>query len=254
MPTSETNEHLDLADIRDMWQVLSEEEQIEAFELLDRDSAQEFFLTLSKKERAVLILQIPEKERLLWMRILPPDDAVDVIQESPEYLRATLLALLDEKTRLEVSALLSYKDDVAGGLMNPRFARIRPDLTIDEAIHYLRLQAKENLEGIYYLFVLDNQDHLLGVVSFHDLFRAPSEKKVNEIMKTDLITVTENQDQESVSRIFSQYKFLALPVVDQENRLKGIITADDILSTVQAEATEDIQKNGRYGSVGSALF
>jgi magnesium transporter len=177
MPTSETNEHLDLADIRDMWQVLSEEEQIEAFELLDRDSAQEFFLTLSKKERAVLILQIPEKERLLWMRILPPDDAVDVIQESPEYLRATLLALLDEKTRLEVSALLSYKDDVAGGLMNPRFARIRPDLTIDEAIHYLRLQAKENLEGIYYLFVLDNQDHLLGVVSFHDLFRAPSEKK-----------------------------------------------------------------------------
>ena len=178
------------------------------------------------------------------MRILPPDDAADIIQAAPDDTRAGLFELLDETTRKEVNALLSYKKDVAGGLMNPRFARVRPELTVDEAIHYLRREAREHLEGIYYVFVLDEEQHLLGVVSFHNLFKATSEKKVREVMKTDVVTVKENEDQEVVSRLFSQYKFLAIPVVDSQRRIKGIITSDDILRAVQAEASEDIQKMG----------
>ena len=241
-PLSESQ--LTLEEIRETWPVLSAEERAEAFELLDRDSAQQFFLTLSAKERSTLIFTIPEGERRIWMRILPPDDAADIIQAAPDDTRAGLFELLDETTRKEVNALLSYKKDVAGGLMNPRFARVRPELTVDEAIHYLRREAREHLEGIYYVFVLDEEQHLLGVVSFHNLFKATSEKKVREVMKTDVVTVKENEDQEVVSRLFSQYKFLAIPVVDSQRRIKGIITSDDILRAVQAEASEDIQKMG----------
>ncbi len=242
IPVSENQ--LTLAEVQEMWPVLSLEEQTEAFELLDRHSAQEFFLTLSRMEKISIILQIPEGEKRLWMRLLPPDDAADLIQEAPEEAHSKLLDLLDDQTRKEVTALLSYKQDEAGGLMNPRFARVRPDLTADEAIRYLHLQARDRLSGVYYVFVLDEQQHLLGVISFQDLFRASPEKKVRDIMKTEIVTVTEDQDRESVGRLFAQYKFLALPVVDSERKIKGIITADDILHAVEAEATEDIQKLG----------
>ncbi|MSR78121.1 MAG: magnesium transporter [Candidatus Omnitrophica bacterium] len=234
---------LSIADIQEMWMVLLPEERAEAFELLGRDAAQEFFLSLSSIERTDIIFHLPEGERKLWMRLLPPDDAADSIQKASEEMRPALLSLLDDKTQTEVKALLSYRQDVAGGLMNPRFARVRPDITADEAIRYLRLQA-QGLGGLYYVLVLDEEQHLMGVISFQDLFQAAPEKKIRDIMKTEVVTVTENEDQEVVSRIFAQYKFLAVPVVDSENRIKGIITADDILRTVQAEASEDIQKMG----------
>ena len=235
---------LTLGEVLEMWSFLDPSEKSEAFSLLDRQDAQEFFLTISPHDRTQLILKMPDGERRLWIRLLPPDDAADLIQDSPEDSRPFLIELLDDRTRKEVNALLHYKKDAAGGLMNPRFGRIRPDQTIDEAIRYVRLQAQEYLSGVYYLFALDDAQHLLGVVSFHDLFKAPPDQKVQDIMKTDLVVVTENQDQESVGKLFAQYKFLALPVVDDERRLKGIITADDILHAVQKEATEDIQKIG----------
>jgi len=235
---------LTTSEIREMWEVLSPDERAEAFELLGRDAAQEFFLTLSTSERTDMIFRLPEGERKLWLRLLPPDDAADVIQKAPEEIHDLLLSLLDNNTQTEVKALLSYQEDEAGGLMNPRFARIRPDVTVDEAIRYLRLQAQVNLAGIYYVFVLDEAQHLLGVVSFQDIFRASPEKKIRDIMKTDVVKVSENEDQEVVSRLFSQYKFLAVPVVDSENRIKGIVTADDILRAVQDEASEDMQKMG----------
>ncbi len=231
-------------EIQEMWSLLSEEERAEAFGLLDRETAREFFLSLSSNERIEIIFRLPEGERMLWMRLLAPDDAVDIIQKAPEEMRHTLLNLLDDKTRIDVNALLSYRQDVAGGLMNPRFARIRPDITVDEAIRYLRLQAQDRLEGIYYIFVLDEEQHLLGIISFQDLFRAAPEKNIRDIMTTEVVTVSENEDQEAVSRLFAQYKFISLPVVDSERRIKGVITADDILRAVQNEASEDIQKMG----------
>ena len=235
---------LTLEEIQEAWPILSADERAEAFTLLDRNTAQQLFLILSSKERAALIFTLPNGERKIWMRILPPDDAVDIIQAADSKMRPQLLELLDDQTRTEVNALLSYKQDVAGGLMNPRFARARPEQTVDEAIRYVRLQARESLEGIYYVFVLDDEQHLLGVVSFHSLFRATPEKLVREIMRADVIKVSDHEDQEVVSRLFAQYKFLALPVVDSAGKIKGVITSDDVLHAVQEEATEDIQKIG----------
>ena len=235
---------LTIEELREVWPVLSEDERVEAFLLLDQNTAQEFFLTLSARERCGILINMPPGERRLWIRLLPPDDVADVVQNSEEEAQINFLELLDDQTRKEVNALLSYRHDVAGGLMNPRFARLRPDLTVDEGIRYLRLQAQEQLDHIYYIYVLDEAQHLLGVTSFRRLFKASPEKKVNEIMASNVVAVKENQDQEEVGRLFSQFKFLALPVVDSQNRIKGIITADDILQAVQKEATEDIQKLG----------
>jgi len=128
--------------------------------------------------------------------------------------------------------------------MNPRYARLRPDMSVDEAISYLRRQTREGLETVYYVYVLDAEQHLLGVVSFRDLFSAPPEKRVRDVMSTEVVTVPEDMDQEAVSKLFAEHNFLAMPVVDAERRVKGIVTVDDIVDVVQEEATEDIQKLG----------
>jgi magnesium transporter len=234
------------AELQDAWAVLSTEERLEGLKLLPYADAEDLLLSLPARDQAELILAMPPGERRAWMRLLPPDDAADVVQAAPEEDRDQLLALLDEPTRKEVGALLAYAEDDAGGLMSPRFARLRPEMSVDEAITYLRRQARERLapETIYYVYVLDAEQRLLGVVSFRELFAAPSDKTVRDIMHTDVVTAPEEMDQEALSRLFSEHDFLAIPVVDRDRHVKGIVTADDILDVVQEEATEDIQKIG----------
>jgi magnesium transporter len=229
-------------DLRDAWHVLSTSERLEGFRLLPRDEAEDFFFTLSPADQCDLVLGL-QSERRSWVRLLAPDDAADLVQAAGDE-RDNLLALLDEPTRKEVQALLAYKEDVAGGLMSPRYARVRAAATVDEAISYLRKQAREQLETLYYAYVIDADQRLVGVVSFRDLFRAPGNKTVADVMSTDLITVTAETDQEEVSHLFAQHDLLAIPVIDELGRMKGIVTVDDIVDVVEEEATEDIQKLG----------
>ena len=177
------------------------------------------------------------------MRLLPPDDATDLIQETPEEERPALLNLLDEYTRREVLALLAYKEDEAGGLMSPRFPRLRPDMTVDEAITYLRRQA-EQVETIHYAYALDSEQHLLGIVPLRRLFSAHREQTVREVMRTDFIAASDEMDQEALAKLFSEEHLLAIPVIDKEGKMKGIVTVDDIVNVVTEEASEDIQKIG----------
>ncbi|MEX2207256.1 MAG: magnesium transporter [Myxococcota bacterium] len=231
-------------DLHKLWRILSPDERLEGFRLLRHDDAEEFFLSLARKDLASLMLEFPKNERRAWMRLLPPDDAADLIQQVPEAEREGLLGLLDEASRHEVVALLAYAQDAAGGLMNPRYARLRPEMTVDEAIGYLRRQARTNMELLSYLYAIDDEQRLLGVVSFRELFGSRPERTVREVMRTDVVTVRDDQDQEEVSGILAQHDLIALPVVDSEGRMKGIVTVDDIVDVVQAEATEDIQKLG----------
>src|SRR5690606_31943122 len=124
------------------------------------------------------------------------DDAADVIQELEPEQRGDLLARLDETTRREVSALLAYAEDHAGGLMNPRFARVRPDMRADEAIRYLQRQSRDRLETIYYVYVLDSAQRLRGVCSFRELFAAPPGAPVREVMHDEPVAVRDDMDQE----------------------------------------------------------
>jgi magnesium transporter len=232
------------SELEDAWPVLSPEERLEGLRLLPHADAEDLLLSLPARDQAEIILGMGPGERRSWMRLLPPDDAADVIQEAPDTEREALLALLDDPTRHEVGALLAYAEDDAGGLMNPRYARLRPEMSVDEAITYLRRQARERLETIYYVYVLDAGQRLLGVVSFRELFSAPPEKTVRDIMSKDVVTAPEEMDQEALSRLFAETDFLAIPVVDAERHVKGIVTVDDIVDVVQEEATEDIQKIG----------
>src|SRR5947209_2973296 len=167
----------------DAWNTLPPEERITAFQQLPYSERDDFFLALSARDQAGLILALPEGERRIWMRLLPPDDATDLIQETPEEERAGLLALLDDSARREVVALLAYAEDDAGGLMSPRFARLRPDMTVDEAIAYLRRQA-EQVETIHYAYVLDSEQHLLGIVPLRRLMSGNEDRTVRIVIRT----------------------------------------------------------------------
>jgi magnesium transporter len=244
MTPAEARPHLSAEELNDAWPALSADERAEGFVMLPREEADDFFLNLSPLGQAQILLGLAEGKRRIWMRVLAPDDAADVLQEISGDRRAELLASLDDPTRQEVNALLAYAEDEAGGLMSPRFARVRPDMRVDEAIRYLQRQARAQLETIYYAYVLDTEQRLLGVCSFRELFAAPPDKPVREVMHADPVAVREDMDQEAVARLFQQHGFIALPVIDPDGRMKGIVTIDDIVDVVQEEATEDAQKFG----------
>jgi len=231
-------------ELHEAWRLLSPEERVESFGFLSAEEAQDFFLDMRAADQLLIVRQSPPAIRRSWIRLLAPDDAADLLQEARPEERAELMALLDPATRREVSTLLAYEEDDAGGLMSPRYARLRPDMTVDEAIGYLRMQARQSVETINYAYVLDAQQHLLGVMSLRELFTAPGDREVADVMRTDLVSAAEDTDQEEISQLFSRYDLIAVPVLDPEGRMKGIVTVDDIVDVVEQEATEDIQKMG----------
>ncbi len=240
-----SNPGLSYHELNDAWPLLSAGDRVEGFTLLSRGESEDLFDILDAREQAELILDLPPGRRRIWMRLLAPDDAADVIQETDEDGdRDAMLDLLDEPTREQVLALLAYAEDEAGGLMNPRFARLRPDMTVDAAISYLRRQREEQVETIYYAYVLDQQQHLEGVVSLRELVTASPPNQVREVMNSDVISVQEETDQEEVANVFAEHDLTAIPVVDEHGQMKGIVTVDDIVDVVREEATEDMQKIG----------
>jgi magnesium transporter len=241
---ADLEEHLTVEELRDTWSLLSQEDRVLAFKMVPYEEAEDFFLSLSSRDQAELVQELPATERRGWMRLLPPDDAADLVQEAAPEFREELLSLLDDATRKEVVALMAYAEDQAGGLMDTRFARVRPDMSVDEAISYLRKQVREYVGTLRYLYVLDEHQMLLGVVTLRSIFTAPPDARVRDVMRTDLVTATEHMDQEALSRLFSQHSLNAIPVVDRDGHMKGIVTLDDIVDVVQEEATEDIQKLG----------
>jgi len=247
---SEPAETVSAQDVREAWPLLSVGDRVEGLRLLPRHLAEDLLLELPSREQAILVLHIPAEERRSWMRLLPPDDAADLIQAAPADDLELLLSLLDDPTQKAVRGLLAYQEDEAGGLMDPRFARLRPEMTAEEAIAYLRAQPRSAFATLYYAYVLDKEQRLLGVVSFRELIAAPKEKRISDLMERDVVTVTEDMGQEKVSNLFSRSGLLAIPVVDAERRVKGIVTIDDIVQVVSEVATEDIQKIGGSEALG----
>lgn len=235
---------LTLDELTEAWSALSDEERVQGFVLLSPEEAAEFLSHLSARDAQDLIGQLPEDQRKRWLALLPPDDLADIVQEASAAEQKELLGLLDEKSRKETTALLAYDEDDAGGLMTPRFVQLRPDWTVAQATDHLRDQARRSAELIYYAYVVDAQHRLVGVVSFRELVRAAADARIADIMTTDLVTLPAEMDQEEVSRVFAHEDLYCLPVVDAAGRMKGIITADDIVDVVHEEATEDMHKLG----------
>jgi magnesium transporter len=240
----ETSDAITETEVRDTWPLLSRADRALAFHLLSREHAGDFFLALGSADQAELLETMAPAERRTWIRVLPPDDAADVMQAATDAERPALLALLDEATRREVSALLAHAEDRAGGLMDPRYSRLRADMTVDEAVRYLRQQLRERRNSLPYAYVLDSDQHLLGVVPFWQLLVENGAANVRSIMKTDVVSISEDLPQEDVARRFEQHHLKALPIVDAAGHMKGVITVDDVVAVVRESATEDFQKIG----------
>jgi magnesium transporter len=237
-------ETLTADDLRAAWPVMSVDERLDAIDALATREANPFFLSLSPGDQLALILASPVEQGNAWLRLLPPDDAADLLQSTEPGARQQLLAKLDASARSEVTALLAYEADRAGGLMSPRFARLRAESTVGEALHYLRRQVRENPETIYYAYVLDDAQRLLGVVSLRELFVAADDRSVRSVMREDPVRVRAESDRAEVARILGERDLLAVPVVDDDGRMRGIVTFDDVADVVQQENTEDMQKLG----------
>ncbi|HEV8265965.1 MAG TPA: magnesium transporter [Gemmatimonadales bacterium] len=233
-------------DVAEAWPRLKAGDRARRLKQLPPEAAHEFFFDLGAADQAEVLFMLLPAERRPWIRLLAPDDVADVIQAAPADQRAGLLALLDETTRAEVTALLAYAEDEAGGLMNPHYIRVRPDMTAAEALGYFRRQAQERSgrDTPAIAYVLDAEGKLLGQVSLTDLVAADDSTSVARLMRTDVITIPEAADQEEVAHRFAEHGLVAAPVVDAQGRMKGVVTADDVVAVVEEEATEDIQKLG----------
>lgn len=244
-----------IANLKEEWFDLSTQARVREFLALKRPEAEELFLSLNAEQQAEILNALSLFEKRSWLRFLPPDDLVDLIQVYPAVEREQLLSLLDDAARREVKALLAYAEDDAGGLMNPEYIRLRPNISVDEAIRYMRSQAKTRVETIYYAYVVNATNKLLGVVSFRKLLLAPPEKLVSDIMTSSFFWVPEQMDKEDVALFFSQHgDLMAIPVLDAEGRMKGIVTHDDIALVVREEATEDMQKIAGMEALDAPYF
>lgn len=241
-------------DLIELWPSLKPSERRKHFFSLSRTAAEELFLGLSPQDQAELIIDLPSAEIRSWIRFLPPHAAADFIQVIAEDQRSEILSQLDDQTRHDVVGLLAYAEDVAGGLMNSEYIRLRPEISLAEAIGYLRAQAKKRLK-INYAYVLDHQQTLLGVVSIRDILLEPSDKRVADVMKTELVVVQEEMPAQEVARTFAKNSWLtAIPVVDHNRKMKGIVTHDDIAWVVEKATTEDIQKIGGMEALDAPYF
>jgi len=254
MTNSATTALRTTADLLEWWQSLPEGDQRDAFIDLPPAEASSLFLAFDSADRAFILEEQSDQQRRVWLRLLAPDDAADVIQRFTGDEHEALLSLLDPHSRSQVEALLSYRSDVAGGKMNPRYVRVPPSMTAEQAVGYLRLQAQSASELIYYAYVLDSDDHLLGVISYRDLLLAPPHRSVREIMSADTVSVLDDMDQEEVARVLRQRGLLAVPVVDAAGRMRGIVTVDDIAEVEREEATEDFQKAGGVEALDLPYF
>ena len=217
-----------LAELYEAWPVLSMQERVEGFKLLQQDDAEDFFLHLSANDKAQLTLALPFGERKLWLRLIGADEAADVFNAAPEQEREGIFSVLDDKTRREVKGILDYAEEQAEGLMNPRYARLRPQMSVDEAVSFLRRDARDRAQTIYYAYVTDSEERLLGVVSFRDLLITPGDKRVQDVMRADVIAAPEHLDQKALGDVFTRHNLQMIPIVDSEKRIKRVVTRDDI--------------------------
>ncbi|MBR2647124.1 MAG: magnesium transporter [Clostridia bacterium] len=229
----------------DLAEVFEETEQdtdlLILFRILPKDLAAETFVEMDSDVQEKLIHKLNDRELKAVMDELFLDDTVDLIEEMPASVVKRVLAQSDSETRAYINELLKYPKDSAGSIMTIEFVALRPTMTVEDAFERIRRTAIDK-ETIYTCYVIDETNKLLGLVTAKDLMLAQKTALVSEIMKENVIYAYTEDDKEDVARKISDYGFLALPIVDREMRLVGIVTVDDAMDVLQEENTEDIAK------------
>ena len=219
-----------------------EEKQIPVmFRLLPKEQAAETFVEMEPDAQQLLIQGFSDNELREVLDELYVDDAADLVEEMPANVVRRILAQADPEMRRSINQILRYPENSAGALMTMEYVSLRPEMTVEEAILRIRRQGVDK-ETIYTCYVLEKDRTLLGIVTVKDLLLAESDDtEIREIMTEAVISVNTQDDQEEVAKMFSKYNFLALPVVDTENRMVGIVTFDDAMDVMEEEATEDME-------------
>ena len=228
-------------DISEFLDELEPDQQVVVFRLLPKDVAADVFTYLEDSEdQEKIINALSDKELREVLDELYLDDTVDIIEDMPANMVSRILRNTDASTRSQINQLLKYPEDSAGSIMTTEFIYLHPNATVEESFARIRKVGLDK-ETVYTCYVTQNRV-LLGVVTVKTLLLSPYETKIKDIMETKVISVTTHEDKEDVAQMFSKYDLSALPVVDGENRLVGIITFDDAMDVMEEEATEDFEK------------
>ena len=228
------------ADIAAVFSGVEQEKLPLLFRLLPKELAAESFVEMESEEQETLIKGISDSELREVMDELYVDDAADIVEEMPANVVQRILAQSDPQMRKEINEILQYPENSAGSVMTTEYVKLSPGMTVGDAILRIRRTGVDK-ETIYTCYVLDNRI-LVGTVSVKSLLLAPNDlQTIDSVMEENVITVTTHTDQEEVARMMSKYNLLAIPVVDRDNRMVGIVTFDDAMDVMEDEATEDIE-------------
>ena len=236
----ELNE-INSSDVAELLEDIDSQEIIKVFKLIDKDKAAEVFSFLSVEQEAQIISLLSDKEAVSLLDEMYADDAADLIEEMPANVVKRLLQKCTSDTRNDINKLLNYPDNSAGSIMTVEYAELKENLTIKQAMEILKKEI-EYYETVNICYVVDIQRKLIGFLQLKDIICANPEDLVKDVLNSGVISCKTTDDQEEVALMFQKYDLSAMPVVDSENRLVGIITFDDIIDVVQAENTEDIER------------
>lgn len=234
----EVLENMHPFDIAEMLEELEDKQMILVFRLLAKDEAAETFTEMNSDMRETLLNALTDSEIKEFMDEMYLDDTVDVLEEMPANVVDRLLMATDEEKRKQINTLLNYPDDSAGSIMNVEYIAFHKEMTVEEAILKIR-QVGLNRETIYTCYVLEKRK-LIGAISLKELLTSGDNRTVEDIMETNVLYVNTHDDQEEVVSLISKYNLIAIPVVDNDMRMVGIVTVDDAMDVMEEEATEDM--------------
>ncbi|HDM09746.1 MAG TPA: magnesium transporter, partial [Desulfobacteraceae bacterium] len=229
------------ADMADLIEHLDHDERLFVFKILEPEGAGEVLVEIEPPVQGRLLEDLDNKALREIVQELESDDAADVIGDLPVERAREIIKGLRGEVSEEIEKLLPYPEDTAGGIMALEFVAIKADSTVQDAIEVIREKGEE-VENLYYLWVVDDHDHLVGVVSLKDLLVEPRDRKISEIMNPEVISVNVHADQEEVIQLVKRYDLVNIPVVDDQNRLVGRITHDDVIDVIEDEVDEDMTR------------
>lgn len=245
--------NLNSSDVAELLEDIEPKEVIKVFKLINKDKAAEVFAYLPVEQETEIIGLLSDKEAVYLIDEMYVDDAVDLLEEMPSNVVRRLLKKCTVETRNDINKLLNYPENSAGSIMTVEYAELKENLTIKQAIEILKKEM-ENYETVNTCFVVNIERKLIGYIHLKDIICANENDLVKDIVKKDSIACKTTDDQEDVAKMFQKYDLTAMPVVDSEDRMVGIITIDDIVDVLQDENTEDINKMAAINSSGGKAY
>lgn len=238
------------ADLAEIMQDMKEDDRLTCFKLINEDKAAELLEYMTPQMQVEILGEIDKELASRLILKMPQDAVADFLSEVEDEESEDYLDKLPEKVVDELRELMTYKEDTAGGIMNPKVLTVQKDMTVAEALNFIRDKAENDNVELYYIYVVDKHKHLLGVISLRNLLTSHNAVKISDIMTADIVRLHVDDPQDAVADIFMKYQYNALPVVDLYNRLKGMVTWDDAQDVAEEETTEEIlQSSGITTSV-----